>query len=212
MSEEVKAKAPARTAQDENYLVPTKTYLKSGIHIGTKFRTKQMAPFIYKTRADGLSILNLKKIDERLKIASRLLGQYAPEEILVASRRENGWKVAQLFGNCLGCKVFAGRYSPGLLTNLELVNFMEVKLILVTDPWPDRNIIRDASKVGIPIMGLCDTNNQINNIDLVVPCNNKGRKSLGLIFWILAREYFKARGEIKKDEDFKEPIENFIEE
>ena len=198
--------------KEEDYLVPTKTYLKSGIHIGTKFRTQQMGPFIYKTRNDGLSILNLKKIDSRLRIAANLLSQYTPDEILVVSRRENGWKVVQLFGNLTGCRVFAGRYAPGLLTNITLENFMEIKLIIVTDPWPDRNAIKDALKMGVPVLGLCDTNNQINNIDYVLPCNNKGRKSLGLIFWILAREYLKARGEVKTNEDFAEPLENFTDD
>lgn len=199
-------------ANDDGYLVPTKVYLKSGIHIGTKFRTQQMMPFIYKTRSDSLSILNLQKIDQRLRVMINMVSQYAPEEILVVSRRENGWKVVQLFGKAVGCKIFAGRYAPGLLTNIALENFMEVKLIIVTDPWPDRNIIKDSLKVGIPIIGLCDTNNQSNNLDLVMPCNNKGRKSLGLVFWILAREYLKKRGVIKSDSEFKETIETFCEE
>lgn len=215
LTEEVQAEPQAQDVQDqndENYLVSTKTYLKSGIHIGTKFRTKQMAPFIYKTRSDGLSILNLKKIDERLRIAGKFLSQYKPEEILVVSRRENGWKVVQLFGKATGCKIFAGRYAPGLLTNIVLENFLEIKLIFVTDPWPDRNAIRDALKIGIPVVGLCDTNNQTNCIDYVIPCNNKGRKSLGIIFWALAKEYLKNRGVIKSDDEFKETIEAFCDE
>ena len=89
---------------------------------------------------------------------------------------------------------------------------MEVKIILVADPWPDRNVIKDAIAIGTPVIALCDTNNPANEIDLVVPCNNKGKKSLGLLFYILTREYLKLRGEIKKDKDFKNTVEEFTPE
>ena len=197
---------------DEQLLVPQDTYLKAGIHIGTKFKTKYMEPFIYKTRPDGLSVLNLQKIDERIKVAAKFLSNYAPEDILIVSRRENGWKALKAMGRATGIRVFAGRYLPGILTNPSLENYLEVKVVLVADAWPDRNAISDAIKIGIPVVALCDTNNQSNSIDLVVPCNNKGKKSLGLLFWILTREYLKNRGIIKEDSDFKSPIEDFTEE
>jgi len=196
----------------EQFLVPTDVYLKSGIHIGTKFRTRYMEQFIYKTRPDGLSVLNLQKIDERIKIAAKFLAQYAPEEILIVSRRENGWKPVNMVGKLTGAKVFAGRYPPGILTNPKLDNYIEVKILLATDAWPDRNAIIDAVKMGIPVIALCDTNNQTNNIDFVIPANNKGKKSLGLFFWILAREYLRNRGILKKTEELKEPLEDFTEE
>jgi len=141
-----------------------------------------------------------------------MLVQYAPEDILIASRRENGWKPVRQFGKITGAKVFPGRYPPGILTNPNLDNFIEVKIILVTDSWPDRNAIKDALSAGIPIIALCDTNNQANNIDLVVPCNNKGKKSLGLLFYILTREYMKKKGLIKEDSEFKATLEDFTEE
>ena len=196
----------------KQFLVPQDQYLKSGIHIGTKFRTKYMDQFIYKTRPDGLSILNLQKIDERIKIAANFLAQYAPEDILIVSRRENGWKALKAFSRVTGAKVVAGRYPPGMLTNPALEIYYEAKILLSTDSWPDRNAIMDGNKVGIPVLALCDTNNQSNNLDLVIPCNNKGKKSLGLFFFILAKEYLKKRGIIKSDSDFKETVEDFTEE
>ena len=197
---------------EEKFLVPTDEYLKSGIHIGTKFKTKYMEKFIYKTRPDGLSVLNLRKIDERIGIAAKFLAQYDPEDILVVGRREGAWKPISMFGKLTGAKVFAGRYPPGILTNLSLDDYIEIKVLLAVDVWPDRNAVIDAAKMGVPVVALCDTNNQANNIDLVVPCNNKGKKSLGLFFWILTREYLKARGVIKNDKDFKEKVEDFTEE
>lgn len=192
----------------EQFLVPQDTYLKAGIHIGTKFKTKHMEQFIYKTRPDGLSVLNLQKIDERIGILGKFLANYKPQEILIVSRRENGWKAVKKFGEVVGSKIFAGRYPPGILTNPGLINFIEVKVVLVTDSWPDRNVVADALKIGIPVIALCDTNNQSNRIDLVVPCNNKGKKSLGLFFYILAREYMKNTG---REKDFTSTIDDFTE-
>lgn len=194
----------------EKTLVPLDYYLKVGLHIGTKFRTKYMEPFIYKVRSDGLAVLNVKKIDERIEILSKFLGHFNPEEILVVCRRENGWKVAKMFAELTGIRVIAGRYRPGLLTNSSLNDFTETKLLLVVDPWPDKNAILDAVKSGVPVVALCDTNNECNYIDLVIPCNNKGKKSLGLFFWILAKEYLKQRGLIKKDEDLGKNLDDFI--
>jgi small subunit ribosomal protein S2 len=197
---------------DEKLLVSQEAYLKSGIHIGTKFRTKYMEQFIYKTRPDGLSVLNLQKIDERIKLAANLLSQFDPKDVLIVSRRENGWKAVRVFGSVTGVKVLAGRYPPGILTNPQLKEYTEPRIIMVTDSWPDRNAVQDAIHIGVPIIALCDTNNQSNNIDLVVPCNNKGKKSLGLLFFILAKEFLKAKGVIKSEEEFKYTLEDFSEE
>ncbi|MCM2325313.1 MAG: 30S ribosomal protein S2 [Candidatus Woesearchaeota archaeon] len=194
---------------EEQLLVPNDLYLKAGIHIGTKFKTRFMSEFIYKTRPDGLSVLNVQKIDERIKMMANLMSQYEPHDILVVSRRENGWMPVKLFAKITGVKVFAGRYPPGILTNPNLKNYFEPKLIVVTDAWPDRNAVEDAIKIGVPLIALCDTNNQANNIDLVVPCNNKGKKSLGLLFYIVVVEMMKSKGQYKES-DFKGKLEEFM--
>lgn len=197
---------------EQQLLVPIDQYLKSGIHIGTKFKTNYMSQFIYKSRPDGLYVLNLQKIDERIDVAAKFLAQYAPEDIIIAGRRENGWKAIKAFGKATGCRTYAGRYPPGTLTNPNLKTFTEAKIVLVTDAWPDRNVVNDAIIAGIPIIALCDTNNQSNNLDLVVPCNNKGKKSIGLLFWILAREYLKNKGLLPKDKEFEYKLEDFTDE
>ncbi len=200
------------TEQYEDLLLDSNEYLKSGIHIGTKFKTKYMANFIYKTRPDGLSVLNLKKIDERIRITVNFLTQFEPEEILIVSRRENGWKALKQLHKLTGIHVISGRYPPGILTNPQLETFIEPKVIVVSDPWPDRNAVEDAAKVGIPVVALCDTNNQSNKIDLVVPCNNKGKKSVGLIYYVLAREYMRKKALLKSDEELPVSIDLFVEE
>ena len=196
----------------EQFLVPLEKYLKVGLHIGTKFRTKYMEPFIYKIRSDGLAVLNVQKIDERMNVATKMISRYDPQDILVVGRRENSWDAIKMFAEMTGVKFFAGRYPPGVLTNTNLENFMEIKLLIVADPWPDKNAVRDSNKIGVPVVALCDTNNESNYIDLVVPCNNKGKKSLGLFFYVLAREYLKSKGLIKSEKDMKYKMDDFIEE
>ncbi|HLC67097.1 MAG TPA: 30S ribosomal protein S2, partial [Candidatus Nanoarchaeia archaeon] len=142
---------------DEKLLVPMNTYLKSGIHIGTKFKSRHMDNFIYKARPDGLFVLNLQKIDEYLANAARFISKYEPQDIIVVCRRENGWKPVKLFGKVTGMKVYPGRYPPGIITNPALENFMEIKLLIVAAAWPDRNAVLDATKMGVPVVGLCDT-------------------------------------------------------
>lgn len=196
--------------EQEDLLVDSNEYLKSGVHIGTKFKTKYMANFIYKTRPDGLSVLNLKKIDERIILASNMLSNYEPEDILIVCRRENGWRALKKLNELTGIKVITGRYPPGILTNPNLDTFTEPKIIVVCDPWPDKNAVEDAMKAGVPVIALCDTNNQTNKIDLVVPCNNKGKKSVALVFYLIVREYLRRKGIIGSSEEIKYSIEDFV--
>ena len=194
------------------YLIPVEEYLKAGIHIGTKFKTASMKGFIYKVRPDGLAVLDVQKIDEALRAVSLLLSKYDPKDVIITCRRENGWKSVRKFAELTGIRVYTGRYPPGILTNTQLESFTEAKLILVTDPFPDRNVVKDALRVGVPVIAMCDTNNKVVDLDVVLPCNNKGKKSLGLIFWLLAREYLKLQGLISNDREFKAKLEDFIPE
>jgi small subunit ribosomal protein S2 len=184
--------------ETEEFLIPSDTYMASGIHIGTKIRTKQMMPFVYKINPNGLCTLNLSETDRRLRLAAKMLSKYRPSDIVVVCRRENGWKGAKAFGKYTGAKVFAGRYPAGIITNAGLKNFFEPKIMLVADPYPDKNAVHDALATGIPVIAMCDTNNTTDGVDFVIPCNNKGSKSLGLIFWILATNYLKERGELQQ--------------
>ncbi len=193
---------------EERLLVSEEKYLKSGIHIGTKFKNNYMKKFIYKTRPDGLSVFNVEKIDSRLKKAGKMLSNYKPEDILIVSRRENGWKPVRKMASLIGCEFFAGRYLPGVMTNAELDNYIEAKVVLVTDVWPDRNAVKDAAKIGVPLIALCDTNNEPMNVDLVVPCNNKGKKALGLTFYLLTKIYMEEKGMVNKGQ-FDQSVEEF---
>jgi len=190
-------------AEEESFLVPSDTYFKAGVHIGTKFRTKYMADYIYKIRGDGLSIMNVSQIDKKIREAVKFLIQYNPEDIIVVSRRENGWKPVTLFGRATGCRTIIKRYQPGRFTNSQLETFTEAKVLIVTDAWPDRNALKDGRFSGMKILGICDTNNETYELDYIIPGNNKGRQSLGLIYYLIAREFCKEKGlpfEIPEDE------------
>ncbi|MBS3163601.1 30S ribosomal protein S2 [Candidatus Woesearchaeota archaeon] len=194
---------------ENQLLIPLEEYLKAGIHIGTKFRTEDIKPFIYKVRPDGLSVLNIEDIDRRINVACNFISQYSPEDILIACRRESGWSIVDLMSKILGIKKITGRYPPGILTNIQLETFIEPKLVIAIDPWPDKNAVNDANKSGIPVVALCDTNNDAKQVDLLIPCNNKGKKSLGLVLWIITREYLKRRKIVKDDSEFKYTIDDF---
>lgn len=199
--------------ETETLLVPLEQYLASGIHIGTKFRTAHMSRFIYKVNPNGLCVLNVQEIDRRIRVAAKILAKYNPEDIVIVSRRENGWKAAKAFAKVLGIeKVFAGRYPAGIITNPNLSTYFEPKLMLVIDPLPDKNAVHDALISGVTTIALCDSNNTIESIDFAIPCNNKGSKSIGLVLWLLATGYLQDRGLLEKEKPLDTPVEDFISE
>src|SRR3989454_140393 len=169
----------------QGLLVPEDVYLTSGVHIGTQQKSADMKPFIYKVRIDGLYVLDIKKTDTRIREAAKFLARFKPENILVVAARQYGQKPARLFAKNVGAKVLAGRFVPGTLTNPNLPEFMEPEVLLVTDPAADQQALREALNVGIPVVALCDANNEVRDVDLVVPTNNKGRRALATVYWLV---------------------------
>jgi len=185
-------------------VLPLDKFLAAGVHVGLTYRTRFLKDFIYKVRPDGLAVLNIQKISKRIEIVARFLSQYEPDEILVACRRDSGHVAVEEFCKATGAKCISGRYPPGSLTKPGYSYYIEPKVLFVCDPWPDKNVISDALKINIPVVGLVDTNNTTNNLDLILPCNNKGRKSISLIFYVLAREFLKNKGISDKDVRLKD--------
>ncbi len=168
-------------------LVEEDTYLTSGVHIGTQQKSADMKEFIYKVRQDGLYVLDVKKTDERIRAAASFLSRYDPRRILVVSARQYGQKPAREFSKAIGAPAFAGRFVPGTLTNPANPGFIEPEILVVTDPSADKQALNEALNLGIPIVALCDANNETRNVDLVIPTNNKGRRALACVYWLLAR-------------------------
>ena len=187
--------------------MPYEEYLSAGMHIGTKQQTKQMRKFIYKTREDGLAILDLQTIENKIKLAGKFLARF--NKIMVVSRKSVAWKPIIKFAEAINGKTVTGRFLPGTITNPNFPGYYEPEVLLVTDPLIDSQAIEEAIKMRIPIISLCDTSNETSSIDLIIPVNNKGRKSLSMVYWLLAREIQKNRGIIKEDGEFKYKPEEF---
>jgi small subunit ribosomal protein S2 len=193
----------------ENFLIKQEVYLEAGIHIGTKLKVVDMNPFIYRVRNDGLYVLDLRKIDERIRMAGKMIAKYEPGEIMVVASRTYSGNAASVFSAVTGIKVFQGRFIPGILTNVARADFVEPKLLLICDPRSERQAVTEAGTMGIPIVGLCDSDNITTFIDWVIPCNNKGRRSLALSFYLLSREYMMGRGKIASYDEFQKPLAAF---
>ena len=169
-------------------LIPIDEYLAAGVHIGTQQKTQDMLKFVYRVRTDGLYVLDIQSTDERIKKVAHFLSKYDPSRILVASARQYGQFPATKFSKSIGARSMVGRFIPGSLTNPSLEGFYEPDVVIVTDPSGDAQVIKEAVSNGVPVVALCDTNNMTSNVDLVIPSNNKGRKALSLVYWLLARE------------------------
>lgn len=189
-------------------LLTREQYLASGIHIGMKQRTAQMKEFVYKIRPDGLAVLNLRKVDERIKVASKFLARCS--KILVVGRKSAAQDAIKKFGEIVGAQVVTGRFMPGTLTNPSYKNFFESEVILIVDPLIDYQPLKEAVKARVPIIAICDTFNETKDIDLIIPANNKGKKALGTLFWLLTREILKERKIIKSDSEFKYKLDDFV--
>jgi small subunit ribosomal protein S2 len=176
-------------------LIPVDEYLAAGVHIGTQQKTEDMKRFVYRVRADGLYVLDVKSTDDRIKTAAKFLSKFDPARILVVSARQYGQFPATMFAKVIGAKSMVGRFIPGTLTNPEYRDFVEPDVVVVTDPIGDLQAVKEAVDIGVPVVAMCDTNNMTMHIDFVIPTNNKGRKALALIYWLLAQEITKLRGQ-----------------
>ncbi len=179
--------------KDKKTLVPVEDYIKTGTYIGTRAVTPQMRKYVYKRRADGLAVLNTLEIDKGLQNGIEFISKFEPEDIILACKREVGWTAVRLFSKLTGIKNFTKKYPAGILTNTQLEIFIEPKLIIVCDPWIDKNALSDANKTNRKVLGLCDTNNFTKGIDVIIPCNNKSSKGLGLILYYLAEGFIKNK-------------------
>lgn len=198
-AEEGKAKkTKEEKPKTSSTLIPIEDYVKAGSYIGTKVITPDMRKYVYRRRADGIAIINTNIIDQKIGEAAKLISEYKPEEWILVCKREAGWRAVKLFSELTGVRVFTKKYPAGIITNTNLPNFFETNLVFVCDPWLDKNAMNDAVNVKKRIFSICDTNNIAREADFIIPANNKSNKSLGVIFYVLAREYMKARGIDKK--------------
>jgi len=190
-TEELKEQIKIKKRAD--MLIPLEEYVKAGIYLGTKVVTPDMKPFVYRRRADGLAIFNTDLIDEKIKEGAEYLSQFDAKKIILVCKRQAGWKAAQMFSELTKIKIFTKKYPAGILTNTNLPNFFENELTIVIDHWLDKNALNDTLTVNKKVLMVCDTNNFSKGADKIIIGNNKSQKSLGIILYLLTREFCKAK-------------------
>ena len=201
--------APETAPSTEELLLPRDTLLSAGIHIGTRIKTRDMEPFIYRVRPDGLFVLDVKKTDDRIRVAAKFLARFEPSKVAVAASRLYAQEPIKKFCEVTNSTPLIGRFIPGMLSNPLYPNRVEPEVIVVSDPRADAQAVKEASNVGIPIVALCSTDNEFAGVDFVIPTNNKGRRALAVVFWLLARQVLRERGELAADKDPTATIEDF---
>ena len=182
-------------SEEASLLLPFETYEENAVNIGTQQKSADMARFIDRVREDGLYLLNVNMTDSRIRTTATFLNKFDAPRIMVVSARQYGQRPARLFAEAIGAHSAVGRFIPGSLTNPALRSYVEPDIIFVTDPAADQQALKEAVNSGLPVVGIVDANNNLRNVDVAVPANNKGRRCLALVYWLLAREVLKARGE-----------------
>lgn len=207
--EEPRQEAQVVTTNEEELLLPRDTLLSAGIHIGTRMKTRDMEPFIYRVRPDGLFVLDVKKTDDRIRVAAKFLARYEHAKVAAAASRLYAQEPVKKFCQVTGSTPLVGRFVPGLLSNPLSPRRVDPEVIVVSDPRADAQAVKEAGNVGIPIVALCSTDNEFVGVDFVIPTNNKGRRALAVIFWLLARQILRERGELAADREPPFTIEDF---
>ena len=194
-------------SQDSNNL--EKMILSTGIRVGTPVKTKYMIPFIVRANPEGLYILDISKTLSRIDVAAKFIGRSNISRVAVTSAREYGKTPVEKFCEFTGATGIFGRFMPGTFTNPSLPKYMEPEIVIVTDPQADQQAVIEATRAGVPVIAISNSDNVTSKIDLVIPANNRGRKALATVYWLLAREVLKKQGTIKSDNDMKVSIDDF---
>ncbi|MFX0138559.1 MAG: 30S ribosomal protein S2 [Candidatus Hodarchaeota archaeon] len=198
---------------DDELLVPRELYIDAGVHFGTAKKTSNMEPYIYKTINIGrrqINLIDIRKTAARIRVAAKFISRYHPNKVLVTSKRRYGHQAIKKFSEIIGSKYITGQIKPGTLTNYSSKHYIEADLLIIIDPKKDIDAINESSISKIPIICLSNTDNNFINVDLVIPANNRGKKALALIFWILTRQVLLERSEINFFSEFNFPISDFL--
>ncbi len=183
--------------------------LATGIRIGTPVRTKTMEQFTARPRPDGLHMIDHSKTLKRIDVAGKFIATAGAQNTVVYTSREHGAMAVEKFCELTGALPRIGRFMPGTFTNPLYPGHLDAELVVVADPMSDTQAIVEAGKLGVPVIAVCDTDNITDDIDLVIPGNNRGRKSIATIFWLLAKSTLTHAGLLAEDQPMKYTIEDF---
>ncbi len=186
-----------------------KKILATGIRVGTQVKTKFMKPFIIKASPEGLYMLDLDITLKKIKTAAKFINRSGTDKLIVCTGRQYAETPIEKFCEMVDSKKLLGRFMPGTLTNPSLPYYIEPKLVLISDPQVDEQAITEATNAGIPIIGIANTDNITSKLDVIIPANNRGRKALATVYWLLVRQILIERGELKENEPMKYEIDDF---
>eukprot|EP01100_Stratorugosa_tubuloviscum_P008043 TRINITY_DN333_c3_g1_i1.p1 TRINITY_DN333_c3_g1~~TRINITY_DN333_c3_g1_i1.p1 ORF type:complete len:256 (-),score=136.06 TRINITY_DN333_c3_g1_i1:134-901(-) len=185
--------------------------LASEVHIGSTNIDLNMTRYVHKRRNDGIHIINLQKTWEKLVLAARIIVTIEnTADVCVISSRQVGQRATLKFASYIGATAVSGRFTPGTFTNQTQSKFMEPRLLIVADPRADHQPVREAAYGNIPTIGFANTDSPLRYIDVAIPCNNLGKKSIGLMFWFLAREVLYLRSKIPRSRDWEIMVDLFL--
>ena len=186
-----------------------KKILATGIRVGTQVKTKFMRPFITTASPEGLYMLDLDITLEKIKTAAKFINRIGTDNLIVCTGRRYAETPIEKFCEMLDAKKLLGRFMPGTLTNPSLPYYIEPKLVFISDPQVDEQAITEATNAGIPVIGIANTDNITSKLDVIIPANNRGRKALATVYWLLVRQILIERGELKEDGPMKYEIDDF---
>lgn len=197
----------SESLEDPNNL--EKMILSTGIRVGTPIKTKFMTSFITRANPEGLYILDISKTLARIDVAAKFIGRTNIANVAVTSAREYGKTPIEKFCELTGARGIFGRFMPGTFTNPSLPKYLEPEIVIVTDPQADEQAVLEATRAGVPVIALSNSDNITSKVDLVIPSNNRGRKALATVYWLLTKEVLKKQGKIKSDSEMPLTIDDF---
>jgi len=197
----------SESLEDPNNL--ERMILSTGIRVGTPIKTKFMTSFITRANPEGLYILDISKTLARIDVAAKFIGRTNIANVAVTSAREYGKTPIEKFCELTGARGIFGRFMPGTFTNPSLPKYLEPEIVIVTDPQADEQAVLEATRAGVPVIALSNSDNITSKVDLVIPSNNRGRKALATVYWLLTKEVLKKQGKIKSDSEMPLTIDDF---